>query len=296
MEFPMLQAVFSQPSHPNYQIAVTSDYQSAPKYRGQSWTVAGDAWPTGYQGEAQPSVTPSPSAPPSASPQPSSSKTITKEPSVVLPVSQDTGSDTQSTTSESSSESSSGTSSSSEVSSTMTSPSTGTTSSSSSASTSPEMLEMERSFETIFNQECDKLGRAITCGTLIGAKQCIKVMQRAIKEQQRPRPVSAPPVASQPLPPLPRRRLSDTGSKSKVQAGNATAHRTSTPETSDRLQNINEEPRHRIGPSRVRELAKYFTPPSNEDVPTHINTRTRRKKLFPPKWTLDITRSFQDQV
>ena len=138
----------------------------------------------------------------------------------------------------------------------MTSPSTGTNSASSSSTTSPKMLEMERFFGSIFSQECDKLGQAITRSTLIGTKQRINVMQRAIKQQQRPRPVSAPPVASQPLPPLPRRRLSDMGSNSKVHAGNATAPCTNTPETHDRLQDINEEPRRRIGPSRVRELAK----------------------------------------
>ena len=67
---------------------------------------------------------------------------------------------------------------------------------------------------------------------------------------------------------------------SKVQAGNANAPRTSTPENSDRLQDIQDEPRRRIGPSRVRELAKYFTPPSPEDEPDRIHTRRSRKKLF----------------
>ena len=227
-----------------------------------------------------PTVTPSSSASPSAALQPSSSETITKEPSVVLPVSEAAGPDSPST-SESSSESSSRTSSS-EASSTTTSPSTGTTSTRSSASTSPEMLEMEKSIGSIISQERDRLGHAVTRKTIFGAKQRILVMQKAI-EQQPKRPVSAPPIASQPLPSYPRRRPSDKGSMSKVQAGNAIAPRTSTPETSDRLQDINEEPRRRIGPSRVRELARYFTPPSPEDEPTRINTRTRRKKLFPPK-------------
>ena len=231
------------------------------------------------QRDAQPSPSPSPSASLSASLQPSSSKTITKEPSDVLHISQAAGQETDSTSGSSSSESSSG--SSREASSTMTSPSTGTTSASSSASTSPEMLEMERSIGSIISHECDRLGHAVTRNTIIGAKQRILVMQRAI-EQQPKRPVTAPPVASQPLPPFPRMRLSTTGSESKVQAGNAMP-RTSTPENSDRLQDIQDQPRHRIGPSRVRELARYFTPPSPEDEPPHINTRTRRKKLFNPK-------------
>ena len=147
-----------------------------------------------------PSVTPTPSAFPSATLQPSSSKTITKEPSVVLPVSQAAGQETDSTSRSSSSESSSG--SSSEASSTTTSPSTGTTSASSSASTSPEMLEMERSIGSIISHKRDRLGHAVTHNTIIGAKQHILVMQRAI-EQQPKRPVSAPPVASLPLPPFP---------------------------------------------------------------------------------------------
>ena len=230
------------------------------------------------QRDAQPSVTHTPSASLSASLQPSSSETTTKEPSVVLPISPSSGSDTQSSSESSSSESSSGTSSSSETSFTTTSPSTGTTSTSSSALTSPEMLEMECSFGTIFNQEHDKLGHAVTRNTIISAKQRILMMQRAIEQQQWPRPVSAPPIASQPLPSYPRRRLSDMGSESKVQAGNATtAHKNSTPETSDRLQDIPEEPRRRIGPSRVKDLAKYFTPTSDEEENSHVNTRTRRK-------------------
>ena len=228
-----------------------------------------------------PTVTPTPSASPSATVQPSSDETISKEPSVVLPISEAAGPDSPSTgSSSSSSESSSGTSSSSEASSTSTSPSTGTTSASSSASTSPEMLELERSIGKIISHERDRLGHAVTRNTIIGAKQRIQVMKQAI-EQQPKRPVSAPPVASQPLPPFPRRRLSNTGSQSKVQAGNAKPP-SSTPETGDSLQDIKEEPRRRIGPTRVRELARYFTPPSPEEKAPRTSTRTR-KKLFPPK-------------
>ena len=45
------------------------------------------------------------------------------------------------------------------------------------------------------------------------------------------------------------------------------------------LQNINEEPRKRIGPSRVKELAKFFTPSSDEEDQSRVNNRTRRKRL-----------------
>ena len=50
-----------------------------------------------------------------------------------------------------------------------------------------------------------------------------------------------------------------------------------------RLQDIQEEPRRRIGPSRVKELAKFFTPTSDEEENSSVNNRTRRKKLFEPK-------------
>ena len=237
------------------------------------------------QRDAQPTVQPSPSASLSANLQPSSNETTTKEPLVVLPISQAAGQETDSepssSSSESSSESSSSSGSSSEASSTMTSPSTGTTSASSSTSTSPEMLELERSIGTIISHEHDRLGHAITRNNLDGAKQHILVMQQLI-QQERPRPVSAPPAASQPLPPYPGRCLSDTGSVSKVQAGNAIP-RTSTPETNDRLQDIQDQPRRRIGPSRVKELARYFTTTSDEDDHSRVNTRTRQKKLFPPR-------------
>ena len=41
--------------------------------------------------------------------------------------------------------------------------------------------------------------------------------------------------------------------------------------------------RRRIGPSRVKELAKFFTPTSDEEENSCVNNRTRRKKLFEPK-------------
>ena len=38
-----------------------------------------------------------------------------------------------------------------------------------------------------------------------------------------------------------------------------------------------------IGPSRVKELAKFSTPTSDEEENSRVNNRTRRKKLFEPK-------------
>ena len=78
--------------------------------------------------------------------------------------------------------------------------------------------------------------------------------QVASQPQNQQRPVSAPPVADKPLPPFPRRRPSDKGSKNQVQAENANAPHKSSDSETDRLQDIQEEPRRRIGPSRVKEL------------------------------------------
>ena len=61
------------------------------------------------------------------------------------------------------------------------------------------------------------------------------------------------------------------------------APRKSSDSETDRLQDIQEEPRRRIGPSRVKELAKFFTPTSDEEENSRVNNRTRRKKLFEPK-------------
>ena len=44
-----------------------------------------------------------------------------------------------------------------------------------------------------------------------------------------------------------------------------------------------EEPLRCIGPSCVKELAKFFMPTSDEEENSHVNNRTRCKKLFEPK-------------
>ena len=50
-----------------------------------------------------------------------------------------------------------------------------------------------------------------------------------------------------------------------------------------RLQDIQEEPRRCIGPSRVKELAKFFMPTSDEEKNSRVNNRRRCKKLFEQK-------------
>ena len=124
-------------------------------------------------------------------------------------------------------------------------------------------------------------------GNLRDQQQRIAVLKQvAMQLQNQPRPVSAPPVTNMPLPPYPLRRPSDKGSVSptkQVQAENANAPCKSSDSETDRLQDIQEEPRRRIGPSRVKELAKFFTPTSDEEENSRVNNRTRCKKLFEPK-------------
>ena len=115
-------------------------------------------------------------------------------------------------------------------------------------------------------------------------QQCIAILKQvASQPQNQPRPVSAPPTANVPLPPYPRRHRSDKGSKKQVQAENANALRKSSDSETDRLQDSQEELHRRIGPSRVKELAKFFTPTSDEEENSRVNNRTRCKKLFEPK-------------
>ena len=105
-----------------------------------------------------------------------------------------------------------------------------------------------------------------------------------MQPQNQPRPVSAPPAANMLLSPYPQRCPSDMGSRNQVQAENAnTLCKNSSDSETDRLQDIQEEPRRCIGPSCVKELAKFFTLSSDEEDHSCVNTRTRHKKLFEPK-------------
>ena len=116
-------------------------------------------------------------------------------------------------------------------------------------------------------------------------QQCITVLKQvAMQPQNQPRPVSVPPAANVPLPPYPQRCPSDKGSKNQVKTGNANAlHKNRGDSETDRLQDNQKEPHRCIGPSHVKELAKFFTPSSDEEDHSHVNTRTRCKKLFEPK-------------
>ena len=216
------------------------------------------------------------------------SETTTSESSVSLPSSPSGSSCTASTSTSGTDSSSSETSSesSSQPSSNASSPET-SSSASTSRSTSPELLQMERSFNSLLAGTSNRQSHPVTrsqMDNLRDQQQRIAMLKQvASQPQNQPRPVSAPPVANMPLPPYPRRRPSDKGSTKQVQAENANVPRKSSDSETDRLQDIQEEPRRRIGPSRVEELAKFFTPTSDEEGTSRVNTRTRRKKLFDPK-------------
>ena len=187
------------------------------------------------------------------------------------------GTDSSSSLSETSSESSS------QPSSNASSPET-TTSASSSRSTSPELLEMERSFNSLLAGTREKQGHAMMrrqMGDLREQQQQITILKQvAMQPQNQPRPVSVPPAANMPLLPYPQRCPSDIGSKKQVQAENASALHKNSSDSETRLHDIQEEPRRHIGPSRVKELAKFFTPSSDEEEQSRVNIRTRCKRLF----------------
>ena len=150
----------------------------------------------------EPQPSPSDSHPASSQPV---SETTTSESSVSLPSSPSGSSCTMSTSTSGTDSSSSETSSesSSQPSSNASSPET-TTSASSSRSTSPELLEMERSFNSLLAGTREKQGHAVTrrqMGDLREQQQQITVLKQvAMQPQNQPRPVSAPPAASMPLP------------------------------------------------------------------------------------------------
>ena len=230
----------------------------------------------------EPQPSPSDSHPASSQPV---SQTTTSESSVSLPSSPSGSSCTTSTSTSGTDSSLSETSSerSSQPSSNASSPET-TTSVSSPRSTSPELLEMERSFNSLLAGTRERQGHFLMrrqMGDLREQQQCITILKQVVMQlQNQPRPVSVPPAASMPLPPYPRRRPSDMGSKKQVHAENVSALCKNSSDSETGLQDINEEPQRHIGPSRVKQLAKFFTPSSDEEDQSCVNIRTRRKRLF----------------
>ena len=153
--------------------------------------------------EPQPSS--SDSQPPSLQPV---TETTTSESSVSLPSSPSGSSSTESTSTSGTDSSSSETSSesSSQPSSNASSPET-SSSASTSRSTSPELLEMERSFNSLLTGTRDHQGHPVMrsqMDNLRDQQQRIAILKQvASQPQNQPRPVSAPPAANVPLPPYP---------------------------------------------------------------------------------------------
>ena len=225
----------------------------------------------------EPQPTPSDSQPASSQPD---SVTTTSESSMSLPSSPSGSSSTESTstsgTDSSSLKSETSSESSSQPSSNASSPET-SASASTSRSMSPVLLEMERSFNTLLAGTRDRQGPAVMrsqMDNLRDQQQHIAVLKQvAMQLQNQPRPVSVPPAANMPLPAYPQRHPSDKGSTNQVQAENANALcKNSSDSETDRLQDIREEPHSHIGPSRVKELAKFFTPTSDEETNLAMST------------------------
>ena len=134
------------------------------------------------------------------------SETTTSESSVSLPGSPSGSTESTSTSGTDSSSSETSSESSSQPSSNASSPET-SSSASTSQSTSPELLEMERSFNSLLAGTRDRQGHPVTrsqMDNLRDQQQRIAILKQvASQPQNQPRPVSAPPVANMPLPPYP---------------------------------------------------------------------------------------------
>ena len=137
---------------------------------------------------------------------------------VSLPSSSSGSSSTESTSTSGTDSSSSETSSesSSQPSSNASSPET-SSSASTLRSTSPELLEMECSFNSLLAGTRDRQGHPVMrsqMNNLRDQQQRIAVLKQVSSQpQNQPQPISVPPFANMPLPPYPRRRPSDKGSK-----------------------------------------------------------------------------------
>ena len=142
---------------------------------------------------------------------------------------------------------------------------------------------MECSFNTLLTGKREKQGHAVTrsqMDNLREQQQHITILKQvAMQPQNQPRSGSAPLAANMPLPSYPQRHPSDMGSRNQVQAENgndiAKCNNSSDSEIRDRLQDIQEEPRKCIGPSCVKQLAKFFTRSSDEEDQSCVNTNTR---------------------
>ena len=162
-------------------------------------------------------------------------------------------------------------------------------SASTSRSTSPELLEMERSFNSLLagtrdrqSHPCDEEPNGQLERTTTVYRRTEASCQPAAEPTDDPSQCLQLQICH--FPRIPKDIQVTRGLTKQVQAENANAlHKSSDSETESRLQDIQEEPRRRIGPSRVKELAKFFTPTSDEEENSRVNNRIRCKKLFEPK-------------
>ena len=194
------------------------------------------------------------------------SETTTSESSVSLPSSPSGSSCTASTSTsgtDSSSLSETSSESSSQPSSNASSPET-SSSASTSRSTSPELLQMERSFNSLLaghkrssKPSSDEKPNGQLERPTATYHRAEASCQSAAEPTAASLSASSSKYATSPISPK-------TSTK-QVQAENANVPRKSSDSETDRLQDIQEEPRRRIGPSRVKELAKFFTPTSDEE-------------------------------
>ena len=159
---------------------------------------------TRYSDLREPQPSPSDSHPASSQPV---SETTTSESSVSLPSSPSGSSSTESTSTSGTDSSSMETSSesSSQPSLNTSGPETNS-SASTSWSTLPELLEMECSFNTLLTGTRDKQGHTIMRSQMDNLRdqqqRITELKQVAMQPQNQPRPVSAPPAANIPLPPI----------------------------------------------------------------------------------------------
>ena len=145
-------------------------------------------------------------------------------------------------------------------------------------------IERECSFNSLLAGTRDRQGHPMMrsqMDNLRDQQQRIAVLKQvASQPQNQPRPVSVPPAANVPLPPYRRRHPSDKGSKKQVQAESANTLRKSSDSETDRLQDIQEEPRRHIRPSRFKEVAKFFKPTSDEEENSRVNNRDKTQEAF----------------
>ena len=213
---------------------------------------------------------PSPSDSQTASSQPVT-ETTTSESSVSLPSSPSGSSSTESTSTSGTDSSSTETSSesSSQPSSNTSSPET-SSSASTSRSTSPELFEMERSFNTLLAGTRDKQGHPVMrsqMDNLRDQQQRIAILKQSCHAATEPTKacLSASSCKYATSPRIPEDVQVTRGLRSRCRQRMPMLSVRAVTQRQDRLQDIQEEPHRRIGPSRVKELAKFFTPTSDEE-------------------------------